>query len=415
MEERRVTDMVEKNVDQNSQCKIVEDLLPLYTEGMCSEETQIYLEEHIAACASCREKKRNYEKNIEDMIQAEQQERMEEAEKEIQPMKKVKRKMRKNQWLIRVLVLLLIILVGKLAMMTYGQLHPGTFTNFEMLTERHQVRKVLDQMCRGNFEPFLKCIDYNPEEYLLVVAEDGESNDRRTAGEIMQTSVEKVFRGKEIELVDDVEVNYVWVNGENIRCELVIEAHVLVDGELLEFSFTQKGNGHYDVLCDAADSVSEYAGFSNTLWYVQHRDMGTLPLWALTQNVDEAYEAMLEGEKEDVRKELQDVSRLFSSPTNQFNGGNEEYSQQIEDSLYGLYEENIYLKEICAKIASFDTDVEKEKLELVFVFENQSTGELIMFSEEFQDGSFYEVTDKPVTVQGNISPEVKQELLSLFH
>ena len=83
-------------------------------------------------------------------------------------------------------------------MMTYGQLNPGTFTNFEMLTERHQVKKVLDQMCRGNFEPFLKCIDYNPEEYLLVVAEDGESNDRRTAGEIMQISVEKQCHLREI-------------------------------------------------------------------------------------------------------------------------------------------------------------------------------------------------------------------------
>lgn len=158
-------------------------------------------------------------------------------------LKKVKRKMRKNQWIIRILVLLLIVLVGKLAMMTYGQLNPGTFTNFEMLTERHQVRKVLDQMCRGNFEPFLECIDYNPEEYTLVVAEDGESNHNRAAGEIMQASVEKVFRGKEIELADDVEVNYVWINGENTRCELVIEANVLVDGEMLEFSFTQKGNG----------------------------------------------------------------------------------------------------------------------------------------------------------------------------
>lgn len=414
MEERRVTDMDEKKFEKSSQCKIVEDLLPLYTEGMCSEETQAYVENHMAECESCREKNMNYEENIEEMIQAEQQERKEETEKEIQPMKKVKRKMRKNQWIIRILVLLLIVLVGKLAMMTYGQLNPGTFTNFEMLTERHQVRKVLDQMCRGNFEPFLECIDYNPEEYTLVVAKDGESNHNRAAGEIMQASVEKVFRGKEIELADDVEVNYVWINGENTRCELVIEANVLVDGEMLEFSFTQKGNGHYDVFCDAADSVSEYAGFSNTLWYVQHRDMGTLPLWALTQNVDEAYEAMLEGEEENVKKRVQDVSLSFASPINPSNEEKQEYGQRIADRLYRLYEENIYLKEIYTKMAAYDPDTEKEKLEIIFVFEDQSTGELVMLSKEFQHGTGYEVTDKPTTVEGDISEEMEQELGKLF-
>lgn len=414
MEERRVTDMKEKNYDQNSQCKIVEDLLPLYTEGMCSEETRAYVEKHMAECESCREKSINYGKNIEEVIQAEQQERKKETEKEIQPMKKVKRKMRKNQWMIRILVLLLIVLVGKLAMMTYGQLNPGTFTNFEMMTERHQVKKVLDQMCRGNFEPFLECIDYNPEEYMLVVAKDGESTYSRAAGEIMQASVEKVFHGKEIELTDDVEVNYVWVNDENTRCELVIEANMLVDGEMLEFSFIQKGNGHYDVFCISSDSASEYAGFSNTLWYVQHRDMGTMPLWALAQNVDEAYEAMLKGEKEHVKKRVQDVSLSFSSTINPSNEENQKYGQRIADRLYRLYEENIYLKEIYTKMASYDPDTEKEKLEIIFVFEDQNTGESVMLSKEFQYGTGYEATDKPATVEGDISEEMEQELGKLF-
>ncbi len=37
-------------------CGIVEDLLPLYMEDMCSEESKAALEEHIEACPACSEK-----------------------------------------------------------------------------------------------------------------------------------------------------------------------------------------------------------------------------------------------------------------------------------------------------------------------------------------------------------------------
>lgn len=37
-------------------CGIVEDLLPLYMEDMCSEESKAALEEHIEACPVCSEK-----------------------------------------------------------------------------------------------------------------------------------------------------------------------------------------------------------------------------------------------------------------------------------------------------------------------------------------------------------------------
>ena len=33
-------------------CKVVEDLLPLYHDGVCSEESRILVEEHIQTCAA---------------------------------------------------------------------------------------------------------------------------------------------------------------------------------------------------------------------------------------------------------------------------------------------------------------------------------------------------------------------------
>ena len=36
-------------------CKIVQDLLPLYHDGVCSEESRAAVEEHLAGCESCRQ------------------------------------------------------------------------------------------------------------------------------------------------------------------------------------------------------------------------------------------------------------------------------------------------------------------------------------------------------------------------
>ena len=36
-------------------CKIVEDLLPLYHDGVCSAESREMVEQHLAQCERCRE------------------------------------------------------------------------------------------------------------------------------------------------------------------------------------------------------------------------------------------------------------------------------------------------------------------------------------------------------------------------
>lgn len=38
----------------SKQCKIVEDLLPLYHDGVCSEESREMVDEHLAQCEDCR-------------------------------------------------------------------------------------------------------------------------------------------------------------------------------------------------------------------------------------------------------------------------------------------------------------------------------------------------------------------------
>lgn len=48
------------------ECNIVEDLLPIYVNGMCSEESREFVEEHLAQCSECGEKKRKLENSSAD-------------------------------------------------------------------------------------------------------------------------------------------------------------------------------------------------------------------------------------------------------------------------------------------------------------------------------------------------------------
>ena len=52
----------------NISCKIAEDLLPLYLDDSCSEDSRIALEEHLNGCPSCRAKLDRMQSNVTDDI-----------------------------------------------------------------------------------------------------------------------------------------------------------------------------------------------------------------------------------------------------------------------------------------------------------------------------------------------------------
>lgn len=36
-------------------CNVIIDLLPLYREGICSEDSKVFIEEHFRTCENCRQ------------------------------------------------------------------------------------------------------------------------------------------------------------------------------------------------------------------------------------------------------------------------------------------------------------------------------------------------------------------------
>lgn len=86
-------------------CKVIEDMLPMYYDGVCSEESAVLVEEHLEECPHCthilaqlRSEIATPKKNVDDM----------------KPLKRIQKsyKKMKTHWLIAVAVILLLIPVA---------------------------------------------------------------------------------------------------------------------------------------------------------------------------------------------------------------------------------------------------------------------------------------------------------------
>lgn len=102
-------------------CNIAQDLLPLYAEGLCSEETTSELEEHFAECKECSALKNGLtltEKGGEN------------HDKEIKPFKKLHRRLKLNIFVIIALGLVAAAVLIFLGGLTYGELNPRSGSSF---------------------------------------------------------------------------------------------------------------------------------------------------------------------------------------------------------------------------------------------------------------------------------------------
>lgn len=92
-------------------CKIAEDLLPLYVDESCSEDSRATLEEHLKECPSCQAKLVRMQSSITDDIQ---------AEKSVPTLAKYAKKVRHHR--IRMTALVIIVTIFASAVLALGYL-----------------------------------------------------------------------------------------------------------------------------------------------------------------------------------------------------------------------------------------------------------------------------------------------------
>lgn len=126
-------------------CEVIRDLIPLYDEKLCSDESAALVEEHVKTCDACREL-------LETLPKAEPPKADENA---IKLFKKVKRKLRTNKIVLIVLGVLLLAVLAPVGYLTVNQIfHVNGGTDFQDLIYRSEMRQFAEMITEGRMEEY---------------------------------------------------------------------------------------------------------------------------------------------------------------------------------------------------------------------------------------------------------------------
>lgn len=144
-------------MDKNTiSCDMTKDLIPLYSEGLCSEESRLAVENHLSGCESCR-------KLLELPMEQENEQHIPEKDNIF---KKLNKKMKRSKLWIIALSVILVLIVGTVGFLTVGQLVKGEgMISFETIAQSAEARKLVGYIADKDFTTYINSIYDNNLRY----------------------------------------------------------------------------------------------------------------------------------------------------------------------------------------------------------------------------------------------------------
>lgn len=181
------------------QCNVVRDLLPLYLDQLCEEETRQQIEEHLDGCEACRKRCEEMGSPLEEVVR--------EAETDtvsIEPMKKIHNKIKRKNKLLVLVILLSVLVIGVLSYLSYGQI-TQTGQSFETVSQYIRFQYIGREFAKGNLEPLLSSLAIvgdDPEfaYYASHAYGDDENAYMQDAKEYIQNCYTEYFQGESLKL-----------------------------------------------------------------------------------------------------------------------------------------------------------------------------------------------------------------------
>lgn len=132
-------------------CQVIEDLLPLYIDGVCSEESRMLVEEHLKECSLCNDrlKVQKSELIVDDNI-------IKENLKSKEPFKRIKKSL-----MIRLIAALVAIPLLFLTIIEIG----GDGVGFSALVGRYKAERVLSYIENGQFKSAARYMAFTGGRY----------------------------------------------------------------------------------------------------------------------------------------------------------------------------------------------------------------------------------------------------------
>lgn len=172
-------------------CEMAKDLIPLYSEGLCSEESRKAVENHLSECESCR---RLLETPVE-------QEQVASVPEEKNVFKKLNRKMKRSKLWIIALSVVLALLVGAVGFLTVGQIVKGEgMVSFETIAQSLEARKVVGYIVNKDFTSYVNSI-FDNKYFFRAENATSEKINAKSAEELLQ-AYEASFGSEKVKNID---------------------------------------------------------------------------------------------------------------------------------------------------------------------------------------------------------------------
>lgn len=362
-------------------CEIANDLLTLYVEDLCSPETEKELKAHLRDCPECEKKLENYRRDLMDVSQEVTGEKDATAQKkaaEIEPMKKIKKKMKKSKSKIIALSVVIAVILGWLGVLSYGEatnLYPG----FTVISDALKIKSACKELAKGETEAFMDLLAYHlDDQYIMRATGAFEDMDAYMAN--IRSDVEEAykyyFEGKDVKVRLTALYSNPYSQTVGADEEKALIGISFYEGSeiLYQMEFGKVAHNSYSVY-ENYESPKAFDAPSFTGGMIPYDDIIlriTLPYAAQS-----GYRKLVGGEAERMGSGLVLVVEKTEESEN------EVFDEQMKEKMNLLYESGCYIKHVNYNIADFDTESGKWVYSVWITYEDQHTGNVFVTEQKF--------------------------------
>ena len=406
-------------------CNVFRDLLPVYLEGLCSGETSKLMEEHAAQCEECRKQMQELEWTQKEEV------REPEWEMSIEPLKKVKKRIKHKNIALVFFAVLLVGLLVITGVLTYGQLfHKGV--SFETVYDGLRFGRIGQEFAKGNIAPLYKEL-WDPYsdlcEQTFIIQQTYPDKDDYLA-EMKRTIEDKwetYFAGRHLQYGGIYSLGYETRDGQERMLEIALK--FTADDDMEYYIGLQKEqNGKY--------RVWDLFG-TPEITYIESGDPGTdqndgqsngeiadtlfacLPHFEKDANDVNRQWLRLKGQRalngDDVLAKEGVQCQIIVSEA-EILGETDGFSQRVTEHLQAIMEEEYYPTDLTAAVVGYDREKHLYRYQMTLEFTELATEDksLVIFE-------CYRIADYYVMIQGServynngVTPKVREQMEGLF-
>lgn len=394
-------------------CEVVKDLMTLYAEGMCSEESKAALEEHLKECAACADEFDKLKKELESPDAFAKKDYTEENKSALKPMKKVKKSLFRRKVVSVILALLLLVVLTGVGFLSYGQV-TNRGMSFSALADAYKIKQVCESLTEGDTQALLDAIAIRLEEYYEVrnagLLDKDFENYKKEIKRSMDEAYAYHFEGKDI----DVKIEEIWLTpyeenmADNLAATAISVGFYEGDELVYNMEFGKISPKKFVVYETFTDDTPTFA--ANLLGY----DDVILDITLRHASANQ-YKKLIAGET---------VENYGSGLCMIIEKGNTEeekaaYKDVLKSNLKQLYTNKWYIKEVFFAPDEYNVDKKRWIYKVWFQIEDQNTGSIAMLEQRFvyYNADLYVMEDEEPTIMatnGEVTEDMEKQLLELF-